>query len=70
MSDAASSAPAAASVPEALHESTSDQHETRMTYDHGRAPWIVIAVWICAIVGFAIYMAVYCFADLALWGRP
>ena len=70
MRDAASSVRAAAVAPEALVESVSDDHETEMTYDHGRAPWIVIIVWIVAIIGFAIYMGVYCFADLALWGRP
>ena len=56
---------------EPLVESAGDAHETRMTYDtSSRVPWWVVAVWVCAMSGFAAYMVIYFFPDLARWGAP
>jgi hypothetical protein len=57
--------------PGPSEEHASDLYETRMEYDpSAKVPIIVILIWICAIIGFVAYMAVYLFPDLALWGNP
>jgi type VI protein secretion system component VasF len=71
MSGAASEAAAIDPGAEPLVEPADDSHETRMTYDESsRVPWWVVAVWVCALIGFAGYMVFYMFPDLAKWLAP
>ena len=44
--------------------------ETKMTYGEGKLPWLVVAVWVCALSGLGVYLASYLIPELALWGRP
>jgi hypothetical protein len=54
-----------------LVESASDLHETWMTYDpSSRVPRFVVVVWVGAMIGLCIYLAMFYFADLGRWGRP
>jgi hypothetical protein len=57
--------------PGPMEEHPSDLYETALEYDHSsRMPILVILVWVCAVIGFASYLAAYYFPDLALWGKP
>ena len=47
-----------------------DHAATKMTYDHGGAPGIVIAVWAVALLGLAAYFISYGVPDLSAWGSP
>jgi hypothetical protein len=57
--------------PGPMVEHPSDLYETALEYDHtSKMPVLVLVVWVCAILGFLAYMAVYFVPDLALWGKP
>jgi hypothetical protein len=43
---------------------------TEMTYDHGGAPRVVIAVWAVALLALAAYFIGYGLPDLSAWGSP
>ena len=47
-----------------------DAAETQMIYDHGKVPWFIGAMWVCALIGFAIYIARYLVPSLVSWGAP
>jgi hypothetical protein len=48
----------------------SDTHETRLEYDPtGRLPIPVVLVWVCALVGLAVYAVALYLPDLALWAK-
>lgn len=47
-----------------------EKDETWMEYDHGKLPWYVAAVWLCALIGFGAYMVTYAVPDLGAWGSP
>ena len=52
-------------------ESTTDRHETKLEYSHGRNfPWWVAAVWIVALTSLAAYTVHSLFPDLFTWGMP
>lgn len=64
-------APAAEGDPAAaLVEADDDARETPMTYDAGRAPWWVLAVWAVALSTFAWYALTFLFPDLRAWTSP
>lgn len=56
--------------PTALVESASDSDETVMEYDpNAHVPIVVIAVWVCAMIGLAIYSIFYYLPDLQKWAH-
>ncbi len=48
----------------------SDWHETKMTYDSGKVPLYVAAVWLVSVVGLIAYYFSYALPDLESWGMP
>lgn len=62
---------AAPAPPDALVEHDGDLYETRLEYDpKGGFPFLVIAVWVAALVGLGVYVAAFLFPDFAQWGKP
>jgi hypothetical protein len=55
----------------ALDESTTDAHETLMTYnEQSKVPIYVVLVWIVAMCALGAYAARYYFPDLGSWLKP
>lgn len=48
----------------------SDDAATAMTYDHGKVPLYVAAVWLVLLISYAIYMVSLALPDLSAWGIP
>lgn len=65
--DSAASDEGEASEPVSFVEGN---HQTVMTYGHGGFPKFIMAVWVCFLVGYAVYFYVYGLPDLTAWGSP